>query len=115
MAKYVQSPIDLDKVLRSFYAEVRKTNSDEYETNFLASMQACIDRYLKENNYPVSIIKDRVFSTSRAVLEGKCKSLWEHGKGKRPNKSKSLSESEVNILWECGLLGTHSSMPSINT
>ena len=78
-------------------------------------MQAGIDRYLKENNYHVSIIRDRVFSTSRAVLEGKCKNLREHGKGKRPNKSNSLSESEVNILWECGQLGTHSPMSLIDT
>ena len=91
---YLLSPIDLDKVLQSFYAEVRKTNGGEYEPNSPASVQAGIDRYLKENNYHVSIIRDRVFSTSRAVLEGKCKNLREHGKGKRPNKSNSLSESE---------------------
>ena len=45
-------------------------------------MQAGIDRYVKESNYYVSIIRDRVFSTSRAVLEGKCKNVREHGKGK---------------------------------
>ena len=28
---YLLSPIDLDKVLQSFYAEVRKANGDEYE------------------------------------------------------------------------------------
>ena len=71
-------------------------------------MQAGIDRYLKENDYHVSIIKDRVFSTSRAVLEEKRKNLREHGKGRQPNKSNSLSENEVNILWECGQLRTHS-------
>ena len=43
-------------------------------------MQTGIDRYLKENNYHVSIIRDRVFLTSRAVVEGKCKNLREHGK-----------------------------------
>ena len=112
---YLLSPIDLDKVLQSFYAEVRKTNGNEYQPNPHASMQAGIDRYLKENNYHVSIIRDRVFSTSRAVLEGKCKNLREHGKGKRPNKSNSLSESEVNILWECGQLGTHSPKSLTNT
>ena len=91
---YLLSPIDLAKVLQSFYAEVRKTNDDEYEPNSLGSLQAGIERYLKENNHHVSVIRDRVFSTSRAVLEGKCKNITEHGKGKRPNKSNSLSESE---------------------
>ena len=32
---YLLSPIDLDKVLQSFYAEVRKANGDEYEPNSL--------------------------------------------------------------------------------
>ena len=77
---YLLSSIDLDKVLQSFYAEVRKRNGDEYEPNSLARMQVGIDRYLKENNYHVSIIRDRVFSTSRAVLEGKYRNLREHGK-----------------------------------
>ena len=79
---YLVSPIDLDKVLQIFYAEIRKTNGDEYEPNSLASMQAGIDRYLKENNYHVSTIRDRVLSASRAVFKGKCKHLREHGKGK---------------------------------
>ena len=30
-AIYVLSPIDLDKILQSFYAEVRKPNGEEYE------------------------------------------------------------------------------------
>ena len=62
---YLLSPIDLDKVLQSFYAEVGKTSGDKYEPNSLESIQAGVDRYVKESN--VSIIRDRVFSTSRAV------------------------------------------------
>ena len=112
---FLLSPIDLDKFLHSFYTEVKKTNGDEYEPNSLPSIHAGIDRYLKENNYHVSIIVDRVFLTSRDVLDSTCKNLREHGKGKRPNKSNSLSESEVNILWECVHLGTHSPMSLINT
>ena len=54
-------------------------------------MQAGIDRYLKEYNYHVSIIRDRAFSASRAVVEGKCKNFRKHGKRKQPNKSNSLS------------------------
>ena len=72
---YLLSPIDLDKVLQSFYPEVKKKNADGYKPNSLASMQAGIDKYLKKNNYPVSVIRDRVFSTSRAVLEVKYKNL----------------------------------------
>ena len=112
---YLLCLLDLDKVLQRFYAEVRKTNGDEYEPNSLASMQAGIDGYLKENNYHVSFIRGGVFSTSTVVLEEKCENLREHGKGKRANKSYSLSESEINILWECEQLGTQSPMSLINT
>ena len=97
--------------MQSFYAEVRKTNGDQYESNSLAR----IDRYLKENNYHISVIRDRVFSTSRAVLEGNCKNLRDHGKDKWPNKPSSLSESKINIWWECGQLGTDSAMSLRNT
>ena len=55
-------PIDLDKVLQRFYAVVRKANGEEYEPNSLASMQAGIDRHLKENSYLVSIIRESIFN-----------------------------------------------------
>ena len=106
---YLLPPIDLDKVLQSFYAEVRKTNGDEHEPNSLASIQAGKRKYLSCFNYK------SVFSISRTILEGKCKNLREHGKGKRPNKCNSLWESKVNILWEYGQLGTPSPTSLINT
>ena len=43
-------------------------------------------------DYHVSIIRDRIFSTSRAALEGKRKNLREYETGKRHNKSNSLSK-----------------------
>ena len=79
---YLLSPTDLAHVLQSFYAEVRKTNGDEYEPGSLTSIWTGIDRYLQENNYHDSVMRDRVLSRSWAVLEGKCKNLREHGKGK---------------------------------
>ena len=59
--------------MQCFYAEVRETNGDQYEPNSILSMQAGIDRYLKENNYYVSVIRD--FSTSSAFLEGKLRKM----------------------------------------
>ena len=47
---YMPAPID----------KLRKSNGDQYEPNSLASMQAGIDSYVKENNY-VSIIRDSIF------------------------------------------------------
>jgi len=52
---------------------------------------------------------------SRKVLEGKARKLREQGKGKRPNRSKSLTKEEEEILWENGQLGGKSPRSLINT
>ena len=64
-------PSELNKTLEIFFAEVRKTNSSEYEPDSLKVMLAALDRYLKGKDYPVSIIKGREFSSSKSVLEEK--------------------------------------------
>ena len=98
------SPIDLDQLLQQFYAEVKKRNGDDYEPGSLANLQAGIERYLKEKKYNLSIIKDRQFMTSRAVLEGK-----------RPNRSFSLTKAEEETLWDCGQLGSSTPVSLVNT
>ena len=52
---------------------------------------------------PKSIIRHREFINSRKVLEGE---LRERGKGKRPNRSKSLTKEEEEVLWQNGQLGS---------
>ena len=44
-------------------------------------MMASLARYLRERNYPHSIIKDRQFQQSKKVLEGQAKLLRQGGKG----------------------------------
>ena len=46
------SPQALDEVLKKFYVEVRKKDGSEYEPDSLRVMQASIDRYLRQKNYP---------------------------------------------------------------
>jgi hypothetical protein len=47
---------ELDEVLSRFYAEVRKTNGEEYEPDCLKVMQASLDRFLqKERIFQVNI------------------------------------------------------------
>ena len=52
------SPQALDEVLTKFYVEVRKKDGSEYEPDSLRVMQASIDRYLRQKNYPDSIISE---------------------------------------------------------
>ena len=65
--------------------------------------------------YPKSIIKDREFLSSRKVLEGKARKLREEGRGKRPNRSKSLTNEEEETLSKSGQLGSGNSRALINT
>ena len=58
------APDELDKVLSKFYAEVKKTDRDDYQPESLKIMQSSTEGYLKENVYPVSIVQSREFHNS---------------------------------------------------
>ena len=70
-------------------------------------MQAALDRHLKEKGYSFSIIKDREFFNSRKVLEGKARKLRNEGKGKLPNKSRSLQERKKKLCGKADSLEIH--------
>ena len=78
-------------------------------------MQASLERYLKSKAYPKSIIRDREFLNSRKVLEGKARELREQGKGKPPNRSRSLTKEEEEVLWQNGQLGGGTTRALLNT
>ena len=65
LSSYV--PSDLDEVLVNFYAELRKVDGQEYEPACLRVMRSSLDRYLKEKNYPVSIISSDEFKESNML------------------------------------------------
>lgn len=88
------SPLELDKVLSRFYAEVRKQDGLDYEPDCLRVMQSSLHRYLTEKKYVHNILKDVEFLNSRNVLEGKARVLRSQGMGKRKNASKSLTNNE---------------------
>ena len=106
---------ELNEALSQFYAELRKENGQDYEPDSLKVMQAALDRHLRSKNYPKSIVRDTVFLSSRKVLEGKARKLREQGMGKRPNKAKSLTKEEEEILWQNGQLGNQTPRSLINT
>ena len=68
-------------------------------------MQSAIERYLKEKNYPLSIVRSREFHSSQEILNAKAISLRQQGKGKRPNKAQPITPEEESALWEKGQLG----------
>jgi len=108
-------PGELNKLLKQFYATVRKQDGTDYEPDSLRVMATAIDHHLKENDYKYSIMRDRQFWGSKQVLEGKARRLRQDGKGKRPSKSRSLTSSEETELWEQRKLGNHSPQVLIQT
>ena len=105
-------PSRLDEILQQFYAEVKRKDGTDYEPSSLSNMQAAIDRHLREAGYMYSALPSR---HSRNVLEGKARLSRVKGKGKRPNKSCSLSNGKIEQLWQSGQFGYHSPMALINT
>jgi len=73
-------------------------NRDDCEPDSLEVVQ-------KSKSYRKSILRDRAFINTRKELEGKAPKLKEQGKGKRSNRSKSLTREEEEILLENGQLG----------
>ena len=77
-------------------------------------MQAALEPHFKSKLYPKSVIEDRDFLSSIKVLEGKARKLREEGRGKRPNRSKNLTNEE-ETLWKSGQLGSENPRALINT
>ena len=63
----------------------------------------------------ITIIRDREFSSSKQVLEGKAKQLRKAGLGKRPNKARQVSAEEEEILWKTGKFVSESPEALIQT
>ena len=107
-------PQALDDLLNKFYVEIRKKDGAEYEPDSLRVMQASIDRYLRQKNYPTSIITGREFTKSQETLDAKAKQLRRQGKGKRPNKAQPYSETDEEVFWREGKLGNHNGLALTN-
>ena len=84
-------PENLNKLLETFYAEVKNKNGDDYKPDSLRVMIAALDRHLNEQGYKFSIIREREFNSSKQVSEGKARQLRQSGMSKRPNKGRSLT------------------------
>ena len=107
-------PAELNRLLEKFYAEVKSKNGEDYEPDSLRVMIAAFDRHLKDKQYPLSIVKDREFHSSKQVLEGKAKLLRQAGRGKRPNKPRKLTKEE-ELLWKENKFGSTTPEALVNT
>ena len=72
----------------------REVSGKEYEPDSLNAMRAALDRYLRSQNYPKSIVRVTELLLSRKVLEGKARKLRELRTRKQPSKAQSLTKEE---------------------
>ena len=105
---------ELNEYVSDFIISVRTKNGNEYKPSSLRSLLASFERYLKKKNYPAGIINDLAFEKTRKTLQSKQKELKKQGKGNRPNASVALTSTELNTLYEKGLLGTRSPESLLN-
>ena len=98
-------PTELTTLLERFYAELKIKHGENYEPESLEVVIASLDRHLKKKGFSLSIVRDREFSSSKQVLDGKAKQLRLAGRGKSLNKARQLSKEEEEILWKSEKLG----------
>ena len=94
---------------------VRRTGTITNLIAFVWCMVTAIDQYFTEKEYKHSIIRDREFKSSKQVLKGKSRLLRQQGKGKRPNKARSLTTTKGNELWEKKKVGKGSPQVLVQT
>ena len=64
-------PVNLNSLLKCFYAEVKNEQGEDYEPDNLKVTITSLDRHLEQRGYTFFIARDKEFTTSKQVLEGK--------------------------------------------
>ena len=98
---------DLDKLLCSFFKDLRKKDGSDHEPDTVSSFQKSIQLHITEQKLPFNILKDDAFSRSRSVLADKRKNLVKEGRGNKPNASRELTDKGEAKLFETGEFENH--------
>ena len=72
-----------------------------YEPDTLTSFHRSFHHYLaNKKNLPFNILKDLEFTSSKESLKAAQKMLKKQGKGNRPQAVMSLSNKDIEKLWQ---------------
>lgn len=107
----------LDEYLANFVLSVRKKDGADYEPSSLRGMISSIDRKLKRQKYAYKIMSDSgaEFQLTRDALKAKQKFLKKAGKGNKPRTAQPITDDEINLLHERGLLGDSNPTSLLNS
>lgn len=108
------SPQQLDSYLSKFLLAVRKKNGEEYEPTTLRGFLSSVERYLRKHRYSESIITGQNFARTREALKSKQKQLKREGKGNKPFEASSLTQEEIDILYERQAMGMTTPQALVN-
>ena len=97
---HTTEPAELNKYLAEFIHSVRSKDGEDYDPSSLRCLVSSIERHLKRNNYPVSIINDKQFELTRKCLQSKQKELKKVGCGNKDKAAVVLTDKEIDILYE---------------
>ena len=110
------TPQEWNKFLSEFLLMVhKKEDNEEYEPNSLMAFFTSFEHHLKKKNYGLCLTKDVQFEQTRKGLQSKQRDLKRKGKGNKPNASASLSEEDIEVLYEKDLLGSSTAEALLNT
>ena len=99
------SPEVLDSYLKKFLLVVRKKDGDEFEPTTHRGFLSSVERYLKKHRYSESVITGHHFARTRDTLKSKQKELLKRkGKGNKPHEASSLTQQEIDTLYEKGAM-----------
>ena len=110
------SPAELDKWLSRFVLEVRRRDGNVYPPNTLYQLCCGLLRHIRECEPSLDIFKDPKFVSFQKTLDAEMKRLKKTpGSRKAPKRAEPISDSEEDMLWRKGVLGTHSPQVLVDT
>ncbi len=105
---------ELDYWLTRFILEVTRKDGQPYPST-LYGLVCGIMRYVRELHPQWNFFKDAAFAGFRKALDGETKRLRALGLGVKVRRAEPISVQEENMLWEKGLLGSHSPQVLLDT
>ena len=106
-------PAELNELFSKFTFALKE--GQDYEPSSPRVIVSNFEMHLKSKSYPVRIINDLAFERLRKTLHWKQKQLKKKGNGNKPHASVALTEDEIKITYEKGLLDASSPVAILNT
>ena len=101
-------PVELNKILCSFFMTAKRKDGKEYEPGSLTSFQNTLQHILVVRGSKINIKTDTEFEKSGKVPACKRKELTSNGYGNHPNVARVLKQEEIYKLYQKGFFGTAS-------